>query len=758
MQAQALKNALIVPTGAKGGFVLRRRPDDPADLPEAVRSAYSTFVRSLLDVTDDRRHGEPVRRPGIRAADAPDTYLVVAADRGTATFSDLANSFSEERGFWLGDAFASGGSDGYDHKELGVTARGAWVSVTEHFDRLGVDVATDPFTVIGVGDMSGDVFGNGLLLSHSLRLVAAFDHRHVFLDPLSDPERSWAERKRLFDLPRSSWADYDPDVLGPGGMVVPRSAKQARLTPEVQTLLGLAEDRLALPDLIRAVLGASADLLYFGGIGTYVKASGEADGAVGDPANDEIRLDADALRVRVIGEGANLGMTPAARVQFAALGGLVNSDAIDNSAGVDSSDHEVNLKILLSIPEQAGTIDRAERNRLLQAVADDVVDRVLGNVAKQNRALTRGVTESRRSLEPYLALLFSLESSGSVDRDIHALPSGSEVRSRRERGDGLYRPELAVLLAATKEWLAAQILSSDLPERPPLNDLIQDYFPDELTEAFPDALAAHPLHREIIASRLANEIVDRMGATWVPEVSRRSGEDAAVVAAAYWMARATARIGPWWSAIDGAPLLERDELWDPASEVINALAGDYLRRGVARRWRWSQIERNADAAAVLARWRSDGTAGDDATRPGTHPRDRADELRRLALAPGLAEVAEVAGITPDRAVGAFVDAGRRFGLDKLALAVLACALDPADTWSQRHRESLLFDLDRLRRAATGVLLGGVDLTDLSARLEQLDPRVDDAIQVGTDRLDPLAVVSAELWLVVEEEAGGIPRA
>ena len=758
MQAQELKNAVIVPTGGKGGFVLRRRPDDPADLPAAVRAAYSTFVRSLLDVTDDRVDGVPEPRPGIRAGDGPDTYLVVAADRGTATFSDLANSISQERGFWLGDAFASGGSDGYDHKALGVTARGAWVSVTEHFDRLGLDTSRDPFTVVGVGDMSGDVFGNGMLLSHSLRLVAAFDHRHVFLDPDPDPERSWTERRRLFDLPRSSWTDYDRSALSEGGMIVARSAKRVPLTPQVRALLAVEDDALALPDLLRAVLSARADLLYFGGIGTYVKAADEANGGVGDPANDEIRVDAHDLRVRVVGEGANLGMTPAARVEYAVDGGLVNSDAIDNSAGVDSSDHEVNLKILLSLPERAGTIQLGRRNELLASVVDDVVDRVLGNVAKQNRAITRGVEESRRSLEPYLSLLFGLEASGSVDRDIHALPAGSEVRLRRERGDGLYRPELAVLLAASKKWLADEMLASDLPERVPLAELIEHYFPARLTTLFPDAVADHPLRREIIASRLANEIVDRMGTTWVPEVARRSGQGPTTVMAAYWMARETARIGPWWRAIDRAALADRDILWDPAQEVIDALAGDYLRRGVARAWRWSEIERNAVAAGVLARWRPDGTMVEDATRPGEHPEKRAERLRRLALAPGLAEVAESAGRHPEEAVAAFVDAGRRFGLDRLTWAVLGCALDPADTWSQRHRESLLFDLDRLRRAAAGVLLGGVDLTDLSDRLDQLDPRVDEAIAMGAERLDPLAVVCAELWLVVEEEAGGIPRA
>lgn len=773
MQAQELKNALIVPTGAKGGFVLRHRPEDPADLPAAVRAGYTVFVDSLLDLTDDLVDGRPVHPAGVRRGDGDDPYLVVAADRGTASFSDLANSLATARDFWLGDAFASGGSDGYDHKALGVTARGAWVSVTEHFAGLGVDVATDPITVAGVGDMSGDVFGNGMLQSRAIRLVVAFDHRHVFIDPDPDPVRTFEERRRLFELPRSSWDDVDRAVLSRGAMIVPRTTKRVAPTPEAARALGLSEHdldadgSLALPDLVRAVLRAPTDLLYFGGIGTYVKGRDETAGRVGDPANDEVRVDATDLRVRVVAEGANLGMTPRARVEFAAAGGLVNTDAIDNSAGVDSSDHEVNLKVLLSMPERTGEIDRATRNRLLADAADDVVARVLGNVARQNRGLTREERASRASIEPFLALLFALEADGAVDRDTHALPSGTEVRRRREQGLGLLRPELAVIMAAAKEQLAAEVLAGTLPDREPLAELLRAYFPEELAARFARWLPDHPLRREIVASRLANEVVDRMGMTWVPEACARSGATVETVLAAYWMARETARIGSWWTAIDDVARPERDLLWDPAAHVIDALAGDYLRRGVAAAWRWDEIERNAAAARVLARADRDGVVRDghdDATRPDGDLSERADRLRRLALAPGLAQVSDRAGVDPAAAVGAYLEAGRRFGLDRLTWAVLGVELAPTDTWSRRHRETLLFDLDRLRRAAAAVLLatpGGAPTPELEDRLAGLAPRIDEAVdaaEAATGRLDPLAVVVAELWLLVEEAAGEIPRA
>jgi glutamate dehydrogenase len=743
MAAQELKNALIVPTGAKGGFVLRRRPADPTELRRAVRDSYSTFVRSLLDVVDDLDGDRVVHPAGVRPADGADTYLVVAADRGTADLSDLANSFAVERGHWLGDAFASGGSAGYDHKALGVTARGAWVSVAEHFEGLGVDVSRDPFTAVGVGDMSGDVFGNGMLLSPGMRLVAAFDHRHVFIDPDPDPEASRAERQRLFELPRSSWDDYDRDALSAGGMVVPRSAKRVALTDEARAALDLETGEPTLPELVRAVLRAPADLLYFGGIGTFVRGDDETDADVGDGTNDEVRVDAAAVRARVVVEGANLALTPRARVDLAGRGVCVNSDAVDNSAGVDCSDHEVNLKILLGLAERDGRLDRAGRDRRLAAAADEVVAATLANVARQNRALGRAATDSARSIEPYLSLLFSLEADGRVDRALQALPPGAEVRRRRDEHRGLRRPELAVLMAAAKERLAGVVAGSDLPDRPQLDPLGALALPASAVEEFGDLLARHPLRRAMVASRLANEVVDRMGMTWASETSRRSDADEVTVLAAYWMARCTARLGEWWAEVDRAPLQRRDGLWDPAVQVIDALAGDYLRRGAAAAWRWDEVERSAEAAEVLA--------------PGDPATGSPEDLWRVALCTALADVAHRAGRPAAEVLPTFLDAGRRFGADRLTWALLGCRVDPGDPWVQRHRDSLLFDVDRLRRAAALALLDPVGEERAAARLADWEDRLDAAVDAGDRSLDPLAVAVAELWLRVEDLGGRIPR-
>jgi glutamate dehydrogenase len=744
MEAQALKNAVIVPTGAKGGFVLRRRPRDPTALPAAVRDGYVEFVGALLDVVDDLHDGEVIHPPGVRA-DGADTYLVVAADRGTASFSDLANSLAEDRGFWLGDAFASGGSSGYDHKALGVTARGAWVSVVDHFERLGTDVDTDGITVVGVGDMSGDVFGNGMLRSRGIRLVAAFDHRHVFLDPDPEPERSFEERHRLFGLARSSWDDYDRAVLSPGAMIVPRTDKRVRLTPECRRLLclddGPADEgpgpaTITLPELVRAVLAAPADLLYLGGIGTYVRGDEELDGAVGDPANDDVRIPAKRLRVAVVGEGANLGLTPQARVDAAGAGVALNTDAIDNSAGVDSSDHEVNLKILLSLAERAGRLDRSDRDLALAEVAEDVVARVLAHVGRQTRAITRGEAASRADLESHLALLFDLEAAGRVDREVHALPAGAEIRRRRESGHGLLRPELAVLLAGAKEQLAHELKADDLPDRAPLRELLVAAIPGPLVERCGDLLDDHPLRRSIVAARLANEIVDRMGITWAHTTARRTGTPLADVAAAYWMARTTCGAGPRWITVDAAAHDDRGALWDPVVATVDALAADYLRRGTAASWRWDEVERDTATAMAML----------DA--------EPALDITSLSAAPAVAEVAGRTGRSVGEAVAAFTSADGAFGLDRLAAAITTVPLPPSEVWTQRHRQVLLFDVDRLRRAAAmSVLDAATPPTPRATLLEQVDAAV-----AGSDGLDALAVAVSQAWLAVEEAVGGIPRA
>lgn len=743
MRAQVLKNALIVPTGAKGGFVLRNRPSDPASLQESLRDAYATFVTSMLDVVDDRRDGEVVHPDGVRAADDEDSYLVVAADRGTATFSDLANGIATGRGYWLGDAFASGGSTGYDHKALGVTARGAWAAVAEHFERLGVDVASDSFTAVGVGDMSGDVFGNGMLLSRSIRLVAAFDHRHVFLDPDPDPGLATAERRRLFHLPRSSWDDYDRDALSAGGKVVSRSAKSVALDRRVGQVLGIDEGELSMPALLRAVLGAPVDLLYFAGIGTFVRARSESDASIGDSANEEIRVTADQVRAKVVVEGANLAITPRGRVELAAAGTLLNGDFVDNSAGVDSSDREVNLKILLNVAEVAGRVDDRGREELLGGAAPEVVDAVVGSVAKQVRALTRAERRSAEDLEPFLTLMYSLEAEGRISGEVHALPGGTELRRRQESRRGLLRPELAVLMAATKGSLAEVALDSGLAARPELAVLASQALPASVAGRLDDLLAKHPLQREMVASRLANEVVDRMGMTWVDETARRAVAPAATVLAAYWMARETAGLGRWWNALDDVALEDRDRIWDPAVEVTDALTADYLRRGVAAAWGWEEVDRAIAAARVLSH---PGPLGGDPSM-----------LRRLAMATGLADVARRADLPPAEVLDAFLEAGERFGLDRISWALLGARVDPADPWAQRHRDSLLFDVDRMRRAAALVLLDAERRRRADVRLEGLPERIQEALDADRPGLDPLAVAVAELWLVVEDLAGEVPR-
>ncbi len=478
--AQVKKNAIIVPTGAKGGFVCRR-PAVPGPMagfsPDDIRASYEAFVRALLDITDNLVSGTVVTPSGVVAWDGPDPYLVVAADKGTATFSDLANSLSEEYRFWLGDAFASGGSRGYDHKAMGITARGAWVAVRRHFHQLGIDVQVDPIRVTGIGDMSGDVFGNGMLQSRAIRLVAAFDHRHIFLDPDPDPEASFAERLRLASLPRSSWADYRPEVISEGGGVWPRQAKAVPLHPAARRVLGVDADSLNPVQLVSAILAAPVDLLWFGGIGTFVKAAEEPDSAVGDHANDSVRITADQLRVRVVAEGGNLGVTQEARIRYSRRGGRINTDFIDNAAGVATSDLEVNCKILLALAIDEGRLDAAARDGYLTRSEPEVASAVLRQVDHSVAALGRAVVASARDFDAYVALLTNLEDAGRFDRAVEGLPSDDELRVRREAGAGFIRPELAVLLAYAKSDLVAAIEASGVVGESALLEAVVPVFP-----------------------------------------------------------------------------------------------------------------------------------------------------------------------------------------------------------------------------------------------------------------------------------------
>ncbi|MGY1715590.1 NAD-glutamate dehydrogenase [Geodermatophilus sp. SYSU D01106] len=554
VKAQMVKNTVIVPTGAKGGFVVRNPPPDGASREEVLaegQACYRLFIGALLSLTDDLVGGEVVPPQRVVRHDGDDPYLVVAADKGTATFSDLANAVALERGFWLGDAFASGGSVGYDHKAMGITARGAWESVTRHFRELDLDVQSQEFTVVGVGDMSGDVFGNGMLLSEHIRLVAAFDHRHVFVDPTPDAATSFAERRRLFDLPRSSWADYDPALISAGGGVWPRTAKAIPVSGPVRTALGLPDDvdTLSPVELIRAVLLAPVDLLFNGGIGTYVKAASESHLDVGDKANDAVRVDGHQLRVRVVGEGGNLGLTQRGRVEYALAGGRVNTDAIDNSAGVDTSDHEVNIKIALNGVVAAGALDADGRAALLGEMTDEVAAAVLTDNHAQNATLAAEVTSSRSLLDAHERFLRHLERTGRLVRAVEALPDDRALAQRRRDGHALTSPELSVLLAYAKLEVNDAVLHGDLPDDPALARLLRDYFPAPLRERFAAAVDGHPLRREIIATALTNRAVNTAGVTGLYRLAEETGLDLAAVVRAHAVARAVFDVDGLWDAV-----------------------------------------------------------------------------------------------------------------------------------------------------------------------------------------------------------------
>jgi glutamate dehydrogenase len=547
-KAQQVKNSLIVPAGAKGAFVIKASLAGlaRAEAAQEVRRCYRLFVRGLLDVTDDAT-GDGVTKPArVVITDAPDPYLVVAADKGTAAFSDLANEESADMGYWLDDAFASGGSTGFNHKELGVTARGAWVAVRRHFNELGIDPERDVITVVGIGDMSGDVFGNGMLLSDKLRLVAAFDHRHVFLDPTPDPKTSFAERARLAALPASSWADYDSALISPGGGVFPRSGRGDNLSPQVRAALGVDADFMSADDLVQAVMQAPVDLLWNGGIGTYVRASYESDADVADRGNDRVRVAASELRCRVIGEGGNLGLTQAARIEFSLAGGRVNADFIDNVAGVNTSDREVNLKILLRSVEKAGLVDRPERNRLLEACAGDVVREVLADSERQTLAISVAEGHGVAVLDRHDQVIRNLEEHGLVRAREH-LPEPEEIERRRAEGCGLTRPEIAVLLAHAKNLVHELLLEGDIPDDPGVADVLAGYFPESLRQPYAAEISSHQLGREIIATRLANDLIDRVGPGFIYRVEDRTGVDTEQAIRAVLVVK---------------QLLGLDELWD----------------------------------------------------------------------------------------------------------------------------------------------------------------------------------------------------
>lgn len=708
VKAQMVKNTVIVPVGSKGGFVLKKAPpasDREAFLKEGI-ACYQDYLRGLLDLTDNLAGDQPVPPPQVVRHDGDDAYLVVAADKGTASFSDHANAVSAEYGHWLGDAFASGGSRGYDHKAMGITARGAWESVKRHFRELGVDTQSTDFTVVGVGDMSGDVFGNGMLLSPHIRLLAAFDHRHIFIDPDPQAQASFAERRRLFQLPRSSWADYDHSLISTGGGVWARSEKEIPLSPQARAALGIDAERLAPNELVSAILKAPADLLYNGGIGTYVKAREETHADVGDRANDAVRINGADLRCKVVAEGGNLGFTQRGRIEAALAGVMLNTDAIDNSAGVDTSDHEVNIKILLGLAQADGELTEKQRNTLLPQMTDEVAALVLRDNYFQTQALAIGARIAPRQLDEQARFMRFLEKQGQLARAIEFLPGDEALAERKARGLGLTRPEQAVLLAYSKMWLNDELIASDLPEDPWVATALERYFPAQLKASFSAYIPRHPLRREIIATHVLNSMVNRVGPTFVHRLAEITGTSAPQIVRAYLAAREVFGLVPLWQEIEA--------LDNQVPDAVQAEMVLALRALVTRATTWflrsrrlhepteQQVARFAPAVQALrARLEDHG-----ADTPRAANWEQAGVPRALALRVDASEavfhaldVTEIAEAGKrDLALTAQVHAGvgERLGLDRMRQQI---ELLPAENyWQGLAKLALGDDLRDLQRS------------------------------------------------------------
>ncbi len=721
--AQEVKNAVIVPSGAKGGFVCKRLPDpgDREAYQAEVLACYRTFIAAMLDVTDNIEADQVVPPPGVVRRDGDDPYLVVAADKGTATFSDAANEVAARYGFWLGDAFASGGSEGFDHKKMGITARGAWESVKWHFAALGMNPDTDDFTVAGVGDMSGDVFGNGMLLSEHIKLVAAFDHRHVFLDPDPDPAVSLAERTRLFDLPRSSWSDYDHALISPGGGVWPRSVKSVPVSPQVRTALGIDAGVIALsPDeLISAILAAPVDLLWNGGIGTYVKASSESHAEVGDRSNEAVRIDATRLRARVVGEGGNLGFTQAARIEYSLGGGLMNTDFIDNSAGVDTSDHEVNIKILLADAIRGGAIPAAGRHKLLNDMTGEVAALVLRHNYRQNMALAVARSQASSLLHVHVRYLRKLIRDKRLNREQDGLPDEREIAERRSAGAGLTNPELALLLAHTKIWAGEDVLESGLPDDTYLRRVLDAYFPAPLRAAFADRMESHPLRREIITTAAVNEMVDTSGSTFLFRLIEETGASVPDLTRAWLVAREVFDMPAFWRQVE-----ELEGRIGIAAQITLLLEGRKLTERAAR-WLLQNRRPPFDIAATVAFF-ADGVRTVRSLVPKLLTgRDlsgfegRRDSYLDLGVPPDLAE--RVAAMVPTYSAFGIVQAASSAGrgieetaevyfdlADRLQITRLRdriTALPREDRWSTMARAALRDDLYAAHASLTEHVLG-----------------------------------------------------
>jgi len=755
-KAQEVKNSVIVPSGAKGGFVCKQLPD-PADR-EAyqgeVLACYRKFISAMLDVTDNLESGQVVAPERVVRHDGDDPYLVVAADKGTATFSDTANEIAMSRGFWLGDAFASGGSEGYDHKKMGITARGAWESVRFHFRTRGVDVDGDDFTVVGIGDMSGDVFGNGMLLSRHIKLVAAFDHRHIFIDPDPDPAASFAERERMFHLLRSSWADYDKSLISAGGGVWPRRAKSISLSPQARMVLGLHDGEAALsPDLlISAILTAPVDLLWNGGIGTYVKASGQSNADVGDKSNDPVRVDAAQLRCKVVAEGGNLGLTQGARVEFALAGGLVCTDFIDNSAGVDTSDHEVNIKILLAREVRAGRLTEDARNALLQQMTGEVAAQVLEHNYHQNRALAASYAQSAQMLHVHTRYISKLERDGRIRRRLDGLPNDREIAERRSAGTGLVIPEFSVLLAHTKIGTAQEVLASALPDDRYLRHVLVGYFPTPLREKYSGGMSEHRLHREIITTAVVNDMVDRSGITFAFRLNEETGASVPEITAAWLVARAVFDMPGFWAQVEAL-----DGKVDTSVQILALLEGRKLTERAAR---WllafrrppfdmrSTIDFFAAGVLTVATSLPTMLAGRDLTgfgeRRGIYasrgvPADLADRIAAMVPAYSAFDIVDIAhgtGRSVEETMEVYFDLASRLQIARLRDVITA--LPREDRWNTMARGAIRDDLYAAHAALARDVLTVTVPASPEQRLAAWVQRNESAVRRATQTL-------SEIW-------------
>ncbi len=743
VKAQQVKNAVIVPVGSKGGFYPKHLPrggDRDAIQAEAIR-AYKTFLSGLLDITDDIGATGAVEHPDhVVMWEGDDPYLVVAADKGTATFSDIANGVSADYGFWLGDAFASGGSVGYDHKAMGITARGAWEAVKRHFREAGKDIQTETFTAVGVGDMSGDVFGNGMLLSKATRLIAAFDHRDIFIDPNPDAARSWEERNRLFQLPRSSWQDYDAGLISEGGGVFSRSAKSIALTPQIKAALDIAEDTLDPVSLIRAILKAPAELLYLGGIGTYVKSAAETDAQVGDKGTDALRVNADELRVKVVGEGANLGLTQAGRIAFAANGGRINTDAIDNSAGVDTSDHEVNIKILVGSAVTNGTLKAEDRNALLASMTEEVGLKVLAHNYDQTLALTLQQAEGSAALDAQQRFMQWLGAKGKLDRKVEGLPGDVRIGEMKAAGQALTRPELAVLTAYSKIELFDDIVASGATTDPFFEETLVRYFPDALAKYEPE-MKGHRLRHEIVATVLANEIVNMTGATF-PERLRVSAEcDTRALVIAFEAARRVFRLDEAWdavSALDGQISAEAQTALYREIAIVLRRQTSWLARRAARP--------GATVGSLIAAYRPvvDALVPEGGAVLSRFEQGRLDERVKTFSGLGAPEAMArgFALLRPSVATADIADLAAETGWPAAAMARLY------------HQVGAAFDFDRLRAAASGV--PSVDhfdrlavrrlIEDIMAEQVALTRAVAKASDVSVGSTEAAAEAAVDAWI------------